>query len=60
VNWALWLAIPVVVTVLAAIASWLRARPKRVPGTRAAMREHEEFLDALERATRANAAADHD
>ena len=47
VTWALWLAIPVAVTVLAAIASWLRARPARALKTDEAMRAHGDFLDAL-------------
>jgi hypothetical protein len=46
-TWALWLLIPVVVTVLAALGSWLRHRPARPPDTAQAMREHGEFLDAL-------------
>jgi hypothetical protein len=47
VAWVLWLSIPIVVTVLAALGSWLRSRPPRPPDTRRAMREHDEFLDAL-------------
>lgn len=46
-SWAVWLSIPVAVTVLAALASWWRGRPKRTPGTDEAMRAHGEFLDAL-------------
>jgi hypothetical protein len=45
--WALWLAIPVVVTVLAALGSWLRARPARALKTDESMRAHGDFLDAL-------------
>jgi hypothetical protein len=39
--------VPVVATVLAALGSWWRGRPKRSPTTRKAMRAHGEFLDAL-------------
>lgn len=46
-GWAVWLSIPVAATVLAAIGSWLRARPKKVPTTDEAMRAHGAFLDAL-------------
>jgi hypothetical protein len=45
--WALWLAIPVVVTVLAALGSWLRGRPARALKTDESMRAHGDFLDAL-------------
>ena len=51
-TWAVWLLVPVGLTVLAAIASWLRHRPARRPDTAAAMREHAEFLDALARSAR--------
>jgi hypothetical protein len=47
VTWALWLAIPVAVTVVAAIATWLRARPARALKTDEAVRAHGDFLDAL-------------
>jgi hypothetical protein len=47
VGWALWLSIPVVVTALAAVWSWVRSRPAPVPTTHQAMREHSEYLDAL-------------
>jgi hypothetical protein len=47
VTWAVWLLIPVAVTALAAVGSWLRHRPARPPDTSRAMREHGEFLDAL-------------
>ncbi|MDT4914722.1 MAG: hypothetical protein QOC66_3850 [Pseudonocardiales bacterium] len=46
-GWAVWLLIPVVVTMLAAVGSWLRARPARTPNTQQAMQAHGEFLDAL-------------
>jgi hypothetical protein len=47
VEWALWLAIPVAATVLAAIGSWWRSRPKRTLTTHEAMQAHDEFLRAL-------------
>jgi hypothetical protein len=53
VDWAIWLLAPVVATVLAAIGSWWRSRPKRPMTTSEAMRAHGEFLDALAEATRA-------
>jgi hypothetical protein len=53
VSWALWLLVPVVLTVLAALGSWLRHRPARPPDTARAMREHGEFLDALVQSARA-------
>jgi hypothetical protein len=46
-SWAVWLLIPVALTTIAAIASWLRHRPPRPPDTARAMREHSDFLDAL-------------
>jgi cytochrome c-type biogenesis protein CcmH/NrfF len=51
-SWALWLLAPVAVTVLAAVASWVRSRPARPPNTEQAMRAHDEFLAALGRSTR--------
>jgi hypothetical protein len=46
-GWAVWLLVPVAATVLAAIGSWLLARPKKALTTDEAMRAHGEFLDAL-------------
>lgn len=46
-TWALWLAVPVILTALAALASWWRSRPARRPKTAQAMRDHGAFLDAL-------------
>ena len=48
----MWLLIPVAVTALAALASWLRSRPDRTPNTDQSMRAHDEFLDALTRTAR--------
>jgi hypothetical protein len=45
----MWLSIPVVGTVLAAIASWLRSRPRRAPTTSQAMQAHDDYLAALAR-----------
>lgn len=49
----MWLLAPVAATVLAAIGSWWRSRPKRPMTTSEAMRAHGEFLDALAEAARA-------
>lgn len=48
--WAFWLAVPVVATSVAAVLIWLtarRARPSGRPDTAAAMRAHQDYLDAL-------------
>jgi hypothetical protein len=52
-GWALWLLVPVAVTVLAALVSWLRGRPARPLSTRRAMQAHDEFLAALVQPARA-------
>jgi cytochrome c-type biogenesis protein CcmH/NrfF len=52
VSWALWLAIPVVVTLLAAVLSWLRSRTARALDTDEAMRAHGEYLEALAQTAR--------
>jgi cytochrome c-type biogenesis protein CcmH/NrfF len=46
-SWALWLAIPVALTLVAALITWLRSRPARIPDTAEAMQAHSEYLDAL-------------
>ena len=50
-TWALWLAVPVGATTLAALWAWVRGwwarRAARPLGTEAAMRAHSEYLDAL-------------
>jgi hypothetical protein len=53
VGWALWLLVPVGVTVCAAVGSWLRSRPARPLSAREAMRAHDQFLDALVQPARA-------
>lgn len=45
--WAVWLAVPVAATVLAALWAWWRARPARTPSAREAMQAHRDYLDAL-------------
>lgn len=51
-SWAYWLGLPVVGTVLAALLSWLRARPRKEPTGQRAMRAHDDFLAALEQPPR--------
>jgi len=53
-----WLLFPVVLTVLAALASWWRHRPARPPDTARAMRRHGEFLDALAQTARSKDRSD--
>lgn len=45
--WAVWLAVPVAVTLIVAVWTWVRARPPRQPSTAKSMREHAEYLDTL-------------
>ncbi len=45
--WAVWLAMPVAATVLAALWAWWRARPARTPNAHETMRAHRDYLDAL-------------
>ncbi|MGH8961496.1 MAG: hypothetical protein ACRDWT_09850 [Jatrophihabitantaceae bacterium] len=45
--WALWLSVPVVATVLAAVWAWLRGRPARRLDTPESMQAHRDYLDAL-------------
>lgn len=50
-TWALWLAVPVGATSIAALWSWWRGwrvrRAARPLGTEAAVRAHSEYLNAL-------------
>lgn len=43
----MWLLIPVGLTAVAAIVSWLRARPRRLPDAADSVRGHGDYLDAL-------------
>ena len=48
--WALWLAVPIVATVLAAVGTWWSARrscPARRSDSADAMQAHRDYLDAL-------------
>jgi hypothetical protein len=45
--WAVWLAVPVAVTLLAALWVWWRGRPQRAPTVHEAMQAHRDYLDAL-------------
>lgn len=47
--WALWLAAPVVATLLAALWSWWRGRVARTPSVHETMRAHRDYLEALGR-----------
>ena len=50
-TWALWLAVPIGATALAAVWAWWRGyrvrRAARPLGTEAAVRAHSRYLDAL-------------
>jgi hypothetical protein len=46
-SWALWLAPPLVVTVLASLWAWVRNRPVPAPATDEAIKAHQDYLDAL-------------
>lgn len=58
-TWALWLAVPVGATTLAAVWAWLRGwwarRRDRPLDTVAAMRAHSRYLDALAQPARSAA-----
>jgi hypothetical protein len=54
-----WLLIPAGVTVLAAVGSWWRSRPKRALNTDEAMRAHGDFLDALVQTARSKDRGSH-
>jgi hypothetical protein len=47
VAWAIWLLVPVLVTVVAALVVWWRGRPSPTPTPTQAIREHQRYLDAL-------------
>jgi hypothetical protein len=46
-SWALWLLPTLAVPALAALWTWLRARPVRMPSSDEAMRAHHDYLEAL-------------
>lgn len=52
VSWMVWLLIPVAVTAVAAIVSWLHSRPDRRLKPDDAMRAHGDYLDALAQTAR--------
>lgn len=56
--WAVWLAVPVLVTLLVAVAAWWHGRPARTPATHRAMQAHQDYLDALVRPARGAARPD--
>jgi hypothetical protein len=47
VAWAVWLSVPLLATVLAALWAWVRGRPPAPLDTDAAIRAHQRYLDAL-------------
>jgi hypothetical protein len=47
VAWAVWLSIPLLATVLAALWAWVRGRPPAPLNTEAAIDAHRRYLDAL-------------
>jgi hypothetical protein len=59
-SWALWLAVPVMATVLAAVWSWLRSRPSSALNTDDSMQAHSDYLDALARTPRSHRVEPHD
>jgi hypothetical protein len=52
VGWQAWLAAPVVATLIAALWVWWRARPKPAPPVHQRVRDHQRFLDDLDRTAR--------
>ncbi len=55
--WALWLIVPLVVPVLAALIMWWRGRPRRPVTTTESIAGHRAYLQALEAVTQGSAAA---
>jgi hypothetical protein len=49
-SWALWLAVPVCLTVASALAAWWHERPGKGLSPGQAIKAHQAYLDALERA----------
>jgi hypothetical protein len=52
--WAIWLAAPLVASMLVALGIWWRARPPRAPRIAESIQGHQEYLRVLG----ANAVAD--
>jgi hypothetical protein len=46
-SWAIWLAVPVMITLLAALFLWWRGRPARPLRTAQTISGHRAYLDAL-------------
>jgi hypothetical protein len=57
-DWAIWLAIPVVATLLAAAWSWVRSRPAPTLSTAKSMQAHSDYLDALAETARGHQRAE--
>jgi hypothetical protein len=55
--WAIWLAVPVVITLLVAIVVWWRGRARRPPTVNQTLAEHARYLAALGAAIRPAATA---
>jgi hypothetical protein len=47
-SWAIWLAVPIVITGLASLLLWWRARPERPLRTAETISGHQAYLDALQ------------
>lgn len=45
--WVLWLAVPVLAPAVAALLVWWRGRPPRAVDVDAAMKQHQDYLEAL-------------
>jgi hypothetical protein len=57
--WALWLAAPLALTVLACLWTWWRRRPVREPTVQETMRRHADYLDALTHRAAGRARVEH-
>jgi hypothetical protein len=47
VAWAVWLSVPLLATLLAALWAWVRGRPEAPLDTEAAITAHRRYLDTL-------------
>jgi hypothetical protein len=54
-GWALWLCVPLLATVLAAVWTWWRGRAPRLASTRTGIASHQAYLDALTRPAKVRA-----